>query len=142
MRQLRMVLTIAVCLGLASAAGRAAVCVTFANSTDLFEGEILASKNGFFTLSLFEATFNRAAAGAARLEGDTIYMGWTKNTDTATVAYQCNVDTVTLTGPCNINIFTTVPDGSSRLTDVATLETGNCTPGPQRRGPAPGEGSG
>lgn len=140
MRCARSAALIAVAL-LAVPAARADLCVTFADSVDNFEGQVTASKGGFNSIAMIETLFNRAAYGSAALRGDHLFMGWTKDTNTAAVHYQCDIDLVTLRGPCQIQVYVAQPFSSSLLSDFATLEVGACALPAGRNGLPRGEGA-
>jgi hypothetical protein len=102
------------------------ICITFGNSVDDFEGKLMAQGRGFSSVSMLETTFNRAASGSSKRIGSTLYLGWTKNTSTASVQYQCQIDTVQKNGPCSIMVFSSEPVDTSRSDDVAFVEMGSC----------------
>ena len=102
------------------------ICITFGDSVDDFEGKLVGHGRGFSSISMLETTFNRAAFGSSKRTGSTLYLGWTKNTSTASVQYQCQIDTVQKNGPCSIMVFSAEPADISRTDDVAFVEMGSC----------------
>ena len=104
------------------------LCLTFGQSTDLFEGEAMPrrSPGGYFTLSMVERTFNRAAYGGPVLNNGIYRIGFSKNTNTATISYQCDIPADSLVGQCNLIVFSAITSTSTLLTDVGTLAFGRC----------------
>ena len=92
------------------------LCLTFGQSTDLFEGETTPrrSPGGYFTLSMIEQTFDRSAYGSLVLNNGRYRIGMGKNTNTASIAYQCDIASDSLNGPCSIMVF-------SAITSTATF---------------------
>lgn len=105
------------------------LCLTFGQSTDLFEGETTPRRSlgGYFVLSMVEQTFDRAAYGSLVLNNGRYRIGMSKNTNTATVSYQCDIPADSLTGQCNIIAYSATTSTSTLITDVGTLQFGNCT---------------
>jgi hypothetical protein len=104
------------------------LCLTFGQSTDLFEGETSPRRSlgGYFGLSMIEQTFDRAAYGSLVLNNGKYRIGMSKNTNTATISYQCDIATDSLVGQCNIIVYSAITSTSTLLTDVGTLQFGAC----------------
>jgi hypothetical protein len=118
--------TLFAALSLIAVPAFADICITFGNSVDDFEGKLVGQGKGLATISMLETTFNRAAVGSSKRIGSILYLGWTKNTITASVQYQCQIDTVQKNGPCSIMVFSSEPIDVSRSDDVGFVEMGSC----------------
>jgi hypothetical protein len=109
----------------ASVATGADYCIRTGGGND-FDLEITALSGSYINMTLLARSVTRAAYGSAVTQGNNLYLGFTKNTTTCTVAYQGILSVSSLTGPGQAHVFCSDPFSSSIREATWSIDVGSC----------------